>query len=64
MSKDHIEKGMFLRGGSYPARIVPRQEDPTPLDEIRIRLQRVKEALEFIRGAETRDEWLKRMEGW
>ena len=54
MSKDHIEKGMFLRGGDYPARIVhtpARQypDDPPPLDEIKSRLQRVQEALDFIR---------------
>ena len=55
---------MFLRGGDYPAHILAfdnsvrisrtparqYQDEPPPLDEIKIRLQRVQEALEFIRG--------------
>ena len=77
MSKDRIEKGMFLRGGAHPARMLafdnsvliartPLDDDPPSLDELKSRLQRVQEALDYIRDekpSETREEWLKRM-GW
>jgi len=74
MSRPHIQKGMLLQGGAHPAHMLafdnsvliartPRQYtppyDPAPLDEIKSRLQRVQEALAFIRE-ETQDEWLKR----
>jgi hypothetical protein len=73
MSKEHshIKKGMLLQGGAYSGRYICTPEDhppacqhsipdPPSLDEIKIRLQRVKEALEFIKQPESRDEWLKR----
>lgn len=79
MSRPLIEKGMFLKGGMFPARTLafdnsvlitrahqPVDEPPPSLDEIKIRLQKVREAISFIRSEkiETRDEWLKRMEDW
>jgi len=75
MSRPHIQKGMFLQGGAHPAHMLaldnsvliartPRHDTTASLDEIKSRLQRVQEALAFIREekSETRDEWLRRMD--
>jgi hypothetical protein len=60
MSNDrcHIERGVFLRGGTHPARIAhtpARQhpsflDDPTSLKEMKSRLQHLREALDYIRS--------------
>ena len=72
MSNDrYVEKGMFLRGGTYPARIAHSADPPSILDDhkaLKARLQHLKEALDYIRnekpsGDETQEEWLRRM-GW
>lgn len=78
MSKDRlqVEKGMFLMGGSHPARMSSARQyspdaqqtldDPSFVSEMKTRLQDLREAIDFIRcetpsGPESQEQWLKRM---
>jgi hypothetical protein len=71
-NKHHIEKGMFLRGGAYPARMAhtPARHGPSDhsLTEIKGRLENLREAINYIQEkpstVETQEEWLKRHGYW